>query len=84
MTELEEAISAQADARSDVEERERPPEGALVVRECDPVELALATALERASAAGAWALVEILGRELAARRVASAGVIQLHARRREP
>jgi hypothetical protein len=38
----------------------------------DPVELALATALERASAAGQWTAVELLARELQARRRARA------------
>ena len=66
-----------------MEARERPPEGVQVVSETDPVELALATALERASAAGAWASVEILGREIEARRIARAGVVQLAARRRD-
>jgi len=52
-----------------------------MVSECDPVELALATALERASVAGAWASVEILGRELSARREARASELNLSPRR---
>ena len=38
----------------------------------DPVEAALADALQRASAAGAWSTVETLARELTARREAHA------------
>lgn len=38
-------------------------------REFDPVEAALAKALERASAAGEWAVVATLARELEARRL---------------
>jgi hypothetical protein len=43
----------------------------------DPVEAALATALERASAVGQWSAVEILARELEGRRKARAGVMPL-------
>jgi hypothetical protein len=45
-----------------------PPPDVPVVSEIDPVELALATALERASAAAQWASVEVLARELESRR----------------
>jgi len=38
----------------------------------DPISLALATALERASAAGEWSTVALLAAELAARRTAGA------------
>lgn len=44
----------------------------VIQTERDPVEVALAAALERASAAGEWAAVEALARELAARRLAHA------------
>jgi len=43
----------------------------------DPVELALATALERASVAGEWTSVEILARQLEARQKARQGVVSL-------
>lgn len=43
----------------------------------DAVELALATALERASAAGQWTVVEVLARELEARRKARSAVVDL-------
>jgi integrase len=51
----------------------------------DPVEEALAAALERAAAAGQWGTVELLARELGARRDASspANVVPLHRSRRE-
>lgn len=81
VTEHERAITAQADTGSDMGARECPPHGARMVSECDPVELALATALERASVAGAWASVEILGRELSARREARASELNLSPRR---
>jgi hypothetical protein len=55
---------------------------AQVVSEIDPVDLALATALERASAAGQWTAVEVLARELESRRKARAGVVQLDDERR--
>jgi hypothetical protein len=48
----------------------------------DPVELALADALMRATGAGEWSTVELLGRELAARREARAGVVDLAAERK--
>jgi hypothetical protein len=47
----------------------------------DPVEVALADALSRASAAGEWSTVAQLARELEARREASAGVVRLDAAR---
>jgi hypothetical protein len=47
----------------------------------DPVELALATALERASVAGQWTSVELLARELEARRRARGAVVDLDAER---
>jgi hypothetical protein len=43
----------------------------------DPVEAALAVALTAASAAGQWTAVEVLARELEARRKARAGVVDL-------
>ena len=49
----------------------------------DPVEAALADALMKASAAGAWGTVEVLSRELTARREALAGVVELAAERRK-
>jgi hypothetical protein len=51
-----------------------------VASENDPVELALA-ALDRASAAGQWAVAEVLARELEAQRKARAGVVQLDTER---
>ncbi len=48
----------------------------------DPVEAALAEALTKASIAGEWATVEALSRELAARREARAGVVDLSAERK--
>ena len=54
-----------------------------MVSETDPVELALATALERASAAGQWTAVEVLARELESRRKARSGVVLLDAERRK-
>lgn len=45
--------------------------------EADPVEVAIATALERASAAGQWAAVEVLARDLEARRKARNAVVDL-------
>jgi hypothetical protein len=47
----------------------------------DVVDAALSVALERASAAGEWSTVAILARELEARRVARAGVVQLEVER---
>src|SRR6187402_3386258 len=52
LTDHEREIGARSDTRSDAELPERPPQAARVVSEIDPVELALANALERASAAG--------------------------------
>jgi hypothetical protein len=48
----------------------------------DSVELALATALERASAAGEWATVAVLAKELEARRLAKANVVALNVERK--
>jgi hypothetical protein len=48
----------------------------------DVVEAALAEALRRASDAGQWAVVAQLARELEARRLAAAGVIDLVGARR--
>jgi hypothetical protein len=62
---------------------ECPPQATQLVSETDPVELALANALERASAAGQWPSVEVLARELEARRKARAGVVQLDTTRRK-
>ena len=53
-----------------------------MVSTSDPVEFALATALERASAAGQWTAVEILAREIEARRKARTGVVQFDTERR--
>lgn len=47
----------------------------------DVVEAALAGALERAAAAGQWTVVEVLARELEARRRAWDGVVDLDAAR---
>jgi hypothetical protein len=47
----------------------------------DPVETAIAAALERASIAEQWGAVEVLARELEARRKARAGVLQIDAAR---
>ena len=47
----------------------------------DPVELALATALEQAAQAQQWQTVEVLSRELTARREARAAVVSLDAER---
>jgi hypothetical protein len=47
----------------------------------DVVEAALAEALTKASAAGQWTTVEVLSRELTARREARAGVVELDAKR---
>lgn len=49
----------------------------------DPVEQALADALGRAAAASQWSTVELLSRELQARREARAGVVDLRAERRK-
>jgi hypothetical protein len=43
----------------------------------DPVEAALADALTKAAAAGAWEVVGQLARELEARRKARSGVVEL-------
>jgi len=48
----------------------------------EPVEAALAAALERASMAGEWATVALLARELQARREARAGVVMLDSARK--
>lgn len=52
----------------------------------DPVEVALAEALARASAAGEWSVVSQLARELEARRKAhdDPNVVPLRPSRREP
>jgi hypothetical protein len=47
----------------------------------NPVEAALAEALTRASAAGQWTTVELLARELEARRKARGAVVDLEAER---
>lgn len=46
-------------------------------QESDPVEAALAEALTRAASAGQWQTVEVLSRELTARREGRAGVVAL-------
>ena len=48
----------------------------------DPIEAALADALGRAAAASQWSTVEILSRELQARREGRAGVVDLEAERK--
>jgi hypothetical protein len=83
VTKHEREITAQDDTRSDTDAHERPPSIGDLVSESDPVELALATALDRASAAGQWTVAEVLARELEARRKARAGVVQLDAARRK-
>jgi len=83
VTEHERDNTAQDDTRSDAGEHQRPPAAPDLVSESDPVELALATALERASAAGQWTAVEVLAREVEARRKARAGVVQLDDERRK-
>lgn len=60
---------------------------AVAVAQGDPVEEALASALAAAAAAGQWASVEVLARELEARRRARAGVASLNdarARKSQP
>jgi len=47
----------------------------------DPVEIALADAITRASVAGQWTTVEVLARELEGRRKARSGVVSLEAAR---
>ena len=66
------------------DERGQPPPGPSRGHE-DPVEAALANALERASKAGEWAVVAQLARELESRRLASRGgtVIDLERKKRE-
>jgi hypothetical protein len=78
LTNHEREIIAQDDTRSDTDAHECPPRVDDPASESDPVELALATALDRASAAGQWTVAEVLARELEAR----AGVVQLDAERR--
>jgi len=51
-------------------------------RSNDPMELALAHALEGATAAGEWTTVAQLARELEARRTARVGVVSLEAERK--
>ena len=77
------AISADPSAGEVTDERECPPPDAGMGSIADPVEQAIATALERASAAGQWTAVEVLARELEARRKARAGVVELDAERRK-
>jgi hypothetical protein len=55
--------------------------GQSVGNQPDPVEVALADALTRASAAGEWTTVALLARELEARRTARASAIDLAAER---
>ena len=78
---------AEDPTRVDVSAREQVASGPSETGAADIVESALATALERAAAAGQWTVVETLARELAARRVARgaakpAGVIELDEERR--
>ena len=53
------------------------------VQSIDPVEAALAGALEAASRAGEWSVVAKLAAELEARRLARANVVDLASARRE-
>jgi len=70
-------------AATDVEERERTA-GGPSRGDADSVEVALATALDRASAAGEWGAVAQLARELEARRLAAkASVVDLGAERKK-
>jgi hypothetical protein len=48
----------------------------------DPIEVALADAIRRAAQAGEWAAVQQLARELEARRLARADVVDLNTARR--
>jgi hypothetical protein len=82
LTKHERDIALEDDTRSDTKEHERPPSASELVSQNDPVELALAVALERASAAGQWTAVEVLAREVEARRKSRAGVVQLDDERR--
>jgi hypothetical protein len=75
-------ISAASSKGESMGEPDSPPSCPLVSQH-DPVELALATALDRASAAGQWTAVEVLARELEARRKSRTGVVQLDAERRK-
>ena len=79
-----------ADAESDisaepehVNEHETPggPPEAHAPGQADPVEMALADALQRAALAGAWDAVAMLTAELRARREARANVVKLDAER---
>jgi hypothetical protein len=83
VTKHERDNTAHDDTRNDTDAHERPPDVADPVSESDPVELALATALERASAAGQWTTVEVLAREIEARRKARTGVVVLDTERRK-
>jgi hypothetical protein len=71
------AISALADTPDDTNEHEGPPLAQGVGHgssdsgpPLDPVEAALSEALKLAASAGQWTTVELLSRELAARRLA--------------
>ena len=59
------AASVKAATRANEQRRGEPAEGQSRGNR-DPVEAALATAIERASAAGQWTAVEVLARELEA------------------
>ena len=73
-------IPANCEVTPDEERRQAPALGQSWGNQ-DPVEVALADALTRAAAAGQWATVEVLSRELEARRKARADVIDLRAER---
>jgi len=67
-----EPVSADSDTRGDTEKHEGPPGSVGVGQELaqvDPVERALADALTLAAQAGRFDTVEVLSRELAARRL---------------
>jgi hypothetical protein len=77
-------ISLQVSEKSSASEV--PPNGGLDrprVQSIDPVEAALAGALEAASRAGEWSVVAKLAAELEARRLARANVVDLASARRE-
>jgi len=82
-------VGATVQSRSNQPETESPTEGLLAalrdtnLSDIDPVEVALAYALKRAAMSEQWATVELLARELQARREARDNVIPLDAERRK-
>jgi hypothetical protein len=84
----EQATSRKDEEREDKQERPETAPGASGgdgETAIDVVEAALAEALTRASAAGQWTTVEVLSRELTARRIARQApeVVDFDARRRQ-